>query len=67
MGLRLWERRPLGARRVDEGRVSCPLEGREVDVERCYACPMLGRAGGSPDDAWVTCRVRGPKQSDFVD
>lgn len=34
-------RRRIRPRNVDHGHVACPLEGRDVDVERCWSCSHL--------------------------
>ncbi len=28
-------------RLIDEGRVACPRDGADVDIEQCYTCPWL--------------------------
>lgn len=42
---------------MSDGRVGCPRSASgDVDLDRCYSCPLLG--GIRVDDAgtWVTCR-----------
>lgn len=47
---------------VSHGRVGCPRSAGDVDLDRCYSCPLLS---GMRTDAsglrWVRCRtVFGP-------
>jgi hypothetical protein len=44
-----------GDRYVEAGRVSCPRQGTDIDVERCLSCPWLRRAGLSRAPAWIRC------------
>lgn len=51
-------RRPLRAITIDENRVLCPRSpGDTVDVEKCYACPLLERLDTSDGEDWITCKA----------
>lgn len=52
---------PTGqVRYVGDGRVACPVQGRDVDVERCLGCVFLcdtvEGAGGTAGIRGIVCR-----------
>jgi hypothetical protein len=48
---------------VTHGQVPCPVQGGEVDVERCLACPWLGRLSTSGGDAISHVRCVPPRST----
>jgi hypothetical protein len=42
---------------IADGRVFCPRIGREVDFERCLACPLLKDIDVDSRHPRVTCRL----------
>lgn len=51
-------RRPHRAITVVDNRVMCPRrEGDIVDLEKCYACPLLERLDTTEGEDWITCRA----------
>jgi hypothetical protein len=50
--IRLPEERHL----IDAGRVSCPLRGRDADVEDCLRCGFLRKLVPQGEAAFVGCR-----------
>jgi hypothetical protein len=48
-------------RLIDGGRVACPRERADVDIERCYTCPfLLGLQHAKSGDDRLSCGFRPP-------
>jgi hypothetical protein len=41
---------------VDGGCVSCPLRGRDVEVDLCAACPWMTKIDLQAKSPFVSCR-----------
>ena len=42
---------------ISEGRVYCPNDGKDVDVERCLLCPLLEDIDLDSRHPIVVCRL----------
>ncbi len=49
---------PSDAHLIDDGNVGCPVRGRDVDIDSCYACGAFqGLDGIAPEDSkYLVCR-----------
>ena len=55
---------PRGARLVNDGRVSCPMESdRTVDADRCRSCPHLKARLTDSGEQWITCSAPEPRST----
>lgn len=43
--------------RISDGQVFCPNHARDVDIERCLACPLLEDADLDSRHPKVVCRL----------
>jgi hypothetical protein len=43
---------------VTEGRVHCPINGRDVDVDRCLGCRSFEKTiAGQAGQVWLRCKA----------
>jgi hypothetical protein len=50
------QRRRRGSLIVDDGRVRCSLTNRDVEIDRCFACPAFEALVTEDGATYLTCR-----------